>query len=184
MVDRRQFLIGTASLSLAALLPHQLFSQEQKRTRIILLGTKGGPRVGESGRSNPATLILVNDVPYVVDCGYGTSRQLLTAGVPLNKLRHIFITHLHSDHSLELGPLIYNAWITGIPIRVDAYGPSGLRRMTQDAQAGRRPRFQPTRAGDAERRCEGQQLSGAPSAHQTCLCLPLRRKGSLSGHFR
>jgi len=132
MVDRRQFLIGTASLSLATLLPRQLFSQEQKRSRIILLGTKGGPRVGESGRSNPATLILANDVPYVVDCGYGTSRQLLNAGVPLNKLRYIFITHLHSDHSLELGPLIYNAWITGIPIRVDAYGPSGLRRMTQD----------------------------------------------------
>jgi ribonuclease BN (tRNA processing enzyme) len=74
----------------------------------------------------------VNDVPYVVECGYGTSRQLLIAGVPLNNLRHIFITHLHSDHSLELGPLIYNAWITGFPIRVAAYGPSGLRRMTQD----------------------------------------------------
>ncbi|MDQ3473263.1 MAG: MBL fold metallo-hydrolase [Acidobacteriota bacterium] len=132
MFDRRQFLISSASLSLATLLPHQIFSQEPKRTRIILLGTKGGPRVGESGRSNPATLILINDVPYLVDCGYGSSRQLLSAGIPLNRLRHIFITHHHSDHNLELGALIYNAWITGIPIRIDAYGPSGLRRMTQD----------------------------------------------------
>ena len=132
MIDRRQFLIGTASLSLATILPQQLFSQEPKRTRIILLGTKGGPSVGKAGRSNPATLILINDVPYLVDCGYGTARQLVSAGIALNRLRHIFITHHHSDHNLELGALIYNAWITGIPIRIDAYGPSGLRRMTQD----------------------------------------------------
>jgi ribonuclease BN (tRNA processing enzyme) len=132
MHGRRQFLAGTAGLSLSAVLTRLGISQEKKRTRIILLGTKGGPRVGESGRSNPSTLILINDVPYVVDCGYGTSRQLLAAGISLNKLRYIFITHHHSDHNLEYGALFYNAWITGLPIRVDAYGPSGLRKMTQD----------------------------------------------------
>jgi len=130
--SRRQFLAGTASLSLLGVLTRLGSSQEKKRTRVILLGTKGGPRVGESGRSNPSTLILINDIPYVVDCGYGTSRQLLAAGVSLNKLRYIFITHHHSDHNLEYGALFYNAWITGLPIQVDAYGPSGLRKMTQD----------------------------------------------------
>jgi len=108
------------------------FSQQKKSTRIILLGTKGGPSLGTSGRSNPSTLILINDIPYIIDCGYGTSRQLLSAGVSLNKLRYIFITHHHSDHNLEYGPLFYNAWITGLPIQVDAYGPSGLGKMTQD----------------------------------------------------
>lgn len=132
MFDRRQFLSGAARLSLATLYPQHLFGQQPKKTRIILLGTKGGPSIGKSGRSNPATLILINDVPYLVDCGYGSSRQLVTAGVSLNRLRHIFITHHHSDHNLELGSLVYNAWITGIPIRIDAYGPSGLRRMAQD----------------------------------------------------
>jgi ribonuclease BN (tRNA processing enzyme) len=132
MLSRRQFLAGTASLSLLGVLIRLGISQEKKRTRIILLGTKGGPRVGESGRSNPSTLILINDVPYVVDCGYGTSRQLLAAGVSLNKLRYIFITHHHSDHNLEYGALFYNTWITGLPIKVDAYGPTGLRKMTQD----------------------------------------------------
>ena len=107
-------------------------SQEKKRTRVILLGTKGGPRLGELDRSNPATLILINDVPYVVDCGYGVSRQLLKAGVSLDRLRYIFITHHHSDHNIEYGPLIYNAWITGLPVHVDAYGPNGLRKMTRD----------------------------------------------------
>ncbi len=134
--SRRQFLAGTASLSLtlslSAALPGLGISQEKKSTRVILLGTKGGPRVGESGRSNPSTLILINDIPYVVDCGYGTSRQLLAAGLALNRLRYIFITHHHSDHNLEYGALFYNVWITGLPIKVDAFGPSGLGKMTQD----------------------------------------------------
>ncbi len=126
---RRKFLIGAASF---AFLSQSAFSQQKKPTRVVLLGTKGGPRVGETGRSNPSTLILINDVPYVVDCGYGTSKQLITAGVGLNRLRYIFITHHHSDHNLELGALFYNAWITGLPVRVDAYGPPGLQKMTAD----------------------------------------------------
>jgi ribonuclease BN (tRNA processing enzyme) len=107
-------------------------TQQKPKTRIVLLGTKGGPSLGTSGRSNYSILLLVNDVPYVVDCGYGVSRQMLAAGVPLHKLRHIFISHHHSDHNLEYGTLFYNAWITGQPVKVDAYGPRGLRKLTQD----------------------------------------------------
>jgi ribonuclease BN (tRNA processing enzyme) len=130
--NRRQFLTA-ASLALSyGLITRLGVSQEKKGTRVILLGTKGGPRVGESGRSNPSTLVLINDVPYVVDCGYGTTRQLLAADVPLNRLRYIFITHHHSDHNLEYGPLFYNAWITGLTVCVDAYGPTGLEQMTWD----------------------------------------------------
>ena len=132
MFSRRHFLIGSGAFALSPVLCRITSAQQKPRTRLILLGTKGGPRVGEAGRSNPSTLILINDVPYVVDCGYGTSRQLISAGVPLNKLRYLFITHHHSDHNLEYGPLFYNAWITGLPVRVDAYGPTGLRRMTDD----------------------------------------------------
>lgn len=128
---RRQFLRAAASFAVSPSLFHQVaFSQQKKPTRLILLGTRGGPRVGE--RNNASTLILVNDVPYVVDCGYGTSRQLLTAGVPLNRLRYIFITHHHSDHNLEFGPLLYNAWIPALPMRIDAYGPPGLTKMAGD----------------------------------------------------
>src|SRR6266487_6791980 len=133
--NRRHFLKSAGSFAASYALLHTLgvYGQANRnRTRIILLGTKGGPRVGESGRSNPSTLILINDIPYVVDCGYGTSRQLMAAGVSLDRLRYIFITHHHSDHNLEYGPLFYNAWITGILIQVDAYGPTGLRKLTQD----------------------------------------------------
>jgi ribonuclease BN (tRNA processing enzyme) len=132
MFSRRQFLIGAASTASFLALTRAGVAQDKKRTRVILLGTKGGPRVGEAGRSNPSTLILINDVPYVVDCGYGVSRQLIKADIALNRVRYLFITHHHSDHNLEYGPLIYNAWITGLPVRFDAYGPVGLRKLTRD----------------------------------------------------
>ena len=129
--SRRHFLAGAASLALAhgGWAPRAR-GQERKGTRLILLGTKGGPRVGGL-RSNPSTLVLINDVPYVVDCGAGTSRQLMAAGVPLNRLRYLFFTHLHSDHMLEYGPLVYNAWAAGLRTRVDAYGPPSLKTATQ-----------------------------------------------------
>jgi ribonuclease BN (tRNA processing enzyme) len=57
---------------------------------------------------------------------------LISAGISLDRLRYIFITHHHSDHNLEYGPLLYNAVITSDPSRIDAYGPPGLRKMTQD----------------------------------------------------
>src|SRR5437667_8629426 len=130
--SRRRFLGGVGSFAVSYCAFPYLAAQEKKGTRIILLGTKGGPSVGKSGRSNPSTLILINDISYVVDCGYGDSRQLISAGVSLNRLRYIFITQHHSDHNLEYGPLVYNAWVTGRPIHVDAYGPTGLQKLTQD----------------------------------------------------
>lgn len=129
-LDRRQFVLGAAALGFCGGLPVAGYGQDAKGTRLILLGTKGGPRVGE-GRKNPSQLILINGVTYVVDCGYGASLRLVEAGVPLNRLRHIFITHHHSDHNLEFGPLLYNAWATGLRSRVDAYGPPGLAAMSR-----------------------------------------------------
>ncbi len=129
-IARRGFLAGLAGFAFAAGRPPRALGQPRKGTRLILLGTKGGPRVGGS-RKNPSTLLLVNDVPYVVDCGFGTSQQLLAAGVALSRLRHVFLTHLHSDHMLEYGPLVYNAWAGGLRSRVDVYGPPPLRGVTQ-----------------------------------------------------
>jgi len=128
---RRQFLTTAAGFIVShGLIGHVALGQK-KSTRVVLLGTKGGPRVGEAGRNNPSTLIMINDVPYLVDCGYGVTKQLITTGVALDRLKYIFITHHHSDHNLEFGPLIYNTWITGLPAHIDAYGPPGLTTMAE-----------------------------------------------------
>lgn len=132
--SRRQFVSGAVALAGSSIFfPKRGSADDRKRTRLILLGTKGGPTLAtRTNRSNPATLIVINDVPYLIDCGYGVSRQLISAGIALNRLRYIFITHHHSDHNLEYGPLLYNAWVTLQPIKIDAYGPPGLQKLTND----------------------------------------------------
>ena len=130
MVDRRDVLklaLGTAAALSAPPAPAQ---PAKPRTRIVFLGTKGGPRVSD-GRSNPANLVMVNDTPFVIDCGMGVSRQLASAGVPLPSVKYIFISHHHSDHNLEYGNLFYNAWAAGLSTPIHSFGPKGIEAMTK-----------------------------------------------------
>ena len=128
MVDRRDVL--KLGLSATAALTAAFAQAAKPRTRIVFLGTKGGPRVGP-GRSNPANLVVVNDTPFVIDCGMGVSRQLVAAGVPLETVKYIFISHHHSDHNLEYGNLVYNAWATGLSTPIHSFGPKGIEAMTK-----------------------------------------------------
>jgi ribonuclease BN (tRNA processing enzyme) len=130
MIDRRDVLklaLGTAAALAAPSAPAQ---ETKPRTKIIFLGTKGGPRVG-NGRSNPANLVMVNDTPFVIDCGIGVSRQLENAGVPIPSVKYIFISHHHSDHNLEYGNLFYNAWVAGLTTPIHSFGPQGIEAMTK-----------------------------------------------------
>jgi len=128
-IDRRRFLLAAASLAGTALLPLSALSREE-RTRVILLGTGGGPRPRKAS-SAPAQVILTNGNAYVVDCGDGVARQLVLAGVPLASLRHVFITHHHSDHNADYGNLLLLAWAAGLQTPVDTWGPPPLEKMTR-----------------------------------------------------
>jgi ribonuclease BN (tRNA processing enzyme) len=96
----------------------------------MLLGTGGGPRPRVE-RSASAQVIVVDGAAYVIDCGDGVARQLTAARIPLTTLRHIFITHLHSDHVLDYGNLILLAWAVGLDTRLDTWGPPPLEQMTK-----------------------------------------------------
>lgn len=128
-VARRTFINGAVAATAAALWPRASAAQAS-RTRLILLGTGGGPRPRKTV-SAPAQVILVNNVPYVIDCGDGVARQLVLADVPLPALRHIFLTHQHSDHNADYGNLIWLAWSVGLRTRVDTWGPPPLANMTK-----------------------------------------------------
>jgi ribonuclease BN (tRNA processing enzyme) len=95
--------------------------------RLVLLGVKGGPSVRAGGAMPSASLLELDGRRVVVDCGLGVTRGLVEAGVALRDLDAIFITHLHSDHLLELGPLVHTAWVTGQQIPVQIYGPKGVQ---------------------------------------------------------
>ena len=105
-------------LALAAVAAVRPALAQDRKTRLVLLGTGGGlrPRTASSGS---AQVIISNGAAYVIDCGDGVARQLVFAGVPLASLRHIFITHQHSDHTADYGNLMWLAWTAGLSSRVD-----------------------------------------------------------------
>src|SRR5437867_9637947 len=99
-------------------------------TRLIMLGTGGGPRPRRD-RAATAHAVIVDDALYVVDCGHPVARQLAAAGVALPTLRHVFVTHHHSDHNADYGNLLLLAWAAGLRTRVDTWGPPPLRKITK-----------------------------------------------------
>jgi ribonuclease BN (tRNA processing enzyme) len=127
--DRRAFLSAAGAMAAATLVPGAGLASGQ-RTRLILLGTGGGPRPKRENNAS-AQVIVVNDALYVVDCGDGVARQLVLAGLSLDRLRHVFITHHHSDHNADYGNLLLLAWASGLRTRVDAWGPPPIAEITR-----------------------------------------------------
>ncbi|MER3546385.1 MAG: MBL fold metallo-hydrolase [Rhodanobacteraceae bacterium] len=105
-------------------------SVNSQRSKLILLGTAGGPSP-KVDRSAPANAIVIGDDIYVIDCGNGVARQMVLAGLDLGRIRDVFITHQHSDHNADYGNLLLLAWATDLHTRVDTYGPPPLKRMTE-----------------------------------------------------
>lgn len=99
--------------------------------RLVLLGSKGGPALRPGGPWPSSSLLELGGRTIVVDCGLGVTRGLVDAGISLKALDLIFITHLHSDHVLELGPLIHTAWTAGLATPVTVFGPRGTGRYWQ-----------------------------------------------------
>jgi ribonuclease BN (tRNA processing enzyme) len=119
--------LGAAAVGLAS--ARQPAPAATPRDRLVLLGTKGGPGIRGYAPSPSANLLVHNGVGHLIDAGYGATLKLLDAGFAPAQLRHIFVTHHHSDHNLELGPLLYNAWATGLRTPIDVHGPAGLNAL-------------------------------------------------------
>ena len=94
---------------------------------IVFLGTKGGPAIREGSAMPSSSLVVMGGECIVVDCGLGVTRALTDQGVELKNLETVFITHLHSDHYLELGPMLHTAWTSGLKTPVTVWGPPGLQ---------------------------------------------------------
>ena len=95
---------------------------------VVLLGT-GMPRP-DPVASGPATAVVVGNEVFLVDAGPGVERQLSAAHLPIKGVTALFITHLHSDHTLGYPDLIFTSWVMGRRKPLQAYGPRGLQSMT------------------------------------------------------
>jgi ribonuclease BN (tRNA processing enzyme) len=105
--------------------------KDAKATKLVLLGTSGGPGKGRTRRMT-SHVMLSNGAAYVLDCGIGVIDQYARTGIPFPALRSIFITHHHADHNIEYGPLLVVGWINGMRLDVRAFGPPPLKQMTED----------------------------------------------------
>lgn len=102
--------------------------------RVVLLGT--GTPIPDPERSGPALAIVVNGASYVVDAGPGVVRRAVAAAIRDSmpalrapNLRYVFITHLHSDHTLGLPDIMLTPAVMHRKGPLTVYGPPGTRAM-------------------------------------------------------
>jgi len=121
------------------------------KNKVVLLGTKGGPRMEKGLSWSTCSVIEVDGHPYIVDCGLGVTRQFVEAGYSLSQVDNIFITHHHSDHNLEFGPLIHTLWTSGTSDNVAVYGPEGTKNLMEGFLASQKIDIE-TRVEDEKQR--------------------------------
>jgi ribonuclease BN (tRNA processing enzyme) len=135
------FLAAAVAASAATVAPSPVFAADQTKaqppyevssTRLILLGTAGGPIIRKF-RSQPSSLLIVGGTPYMVDAGDGCLEQLAKIGYQPVDLAAVFITHHHLDHNADLGNLIAFDWIEGRKQLFPIYGPYGTEHMVKAA---------------------------------------------------
>jgi ribonuclease BN (tRNA processing enzyme) len=117
-------------------------AEKSTRTRVVLLGT--GTPSADPERSGPATAVVVDETPYIVDFGAGVVRRAAGAvakgvtGLRPGNLQVAFVTHLHADHTMGYADLIITPWIAGRNTPLQVYGPRGLAQMTEHVLAAYR----------------------------------------------
>lgn len=97
--------------------------------KVVLLGTGVGPLVNLQ-QFGASTLVEAGGQRFLFDCGRGATLRLAQAGVPIGAITRVFLTHLHSDHVVQLPDLLLAGWAAGrrtVPISV--WGPTGTRAM-------------------------------------------------------
>jgi ribonuclease BN (tRNA processing enzyme) len=137
----RMALAGVTALLFLSLSSTALTQSQEKGsslvTQVVLLGT--GTPGWDPDRSGPATAIVVNGTPYLIDFGPGVVRRAgaaykkgVKALLPIN-LHVVFLTHRHMDHTVGYSDLIFSPQQAGggrkLPLEV--YGPKGLNDMTE-----------------------------------------------------
>ena len=127
--------LALIALAVASSLPAASVAKPA-RTQILFLGTAGGPPL-RVDRSEPSTLLIVNGRKYLIDCGIGTARRLVEAGIESNQIKTIFFTHLHADHDMGLADVMANdfftrqSWAAADPINI--YGPPQTKQLVDAA---------------------------------------------------
>jgi ribonuclease Z len=96
---------------------------------VTLLGT-GCPQV-HTHRFGPASLVQSGAMSFLVDCGSGVTQRMAAAGVSGADLDALLLTHLHSDHLVDLYQLVISSWHQGRERPQRIFGPAGTRAFAE-----------------------------------------------------
>ncbi len=105
------------------------------RTLVVILGS--GTPIPDPDRAGPAVAIVVDSVAYLFDAGTGVVRRAAAAArssiaaLLVPRLSHLFLTHLHSDHTMGLNDVMFTPWIQGRRTPLELYGPPGTARLVR-----------------------------------------------------
>lgn len=95
--------------------------------KVLILGSNSA--IPTLKRNPSAQLVLFNQTPYLIDCGEGTQLQLRRYKQKFQKIRQIFISHLHGDHYYGLPGLLTSMHLLGREKELSVYGPEGLEEI-------------------------------------------------------
>jgi len=104
----------------------------QPAIRVTLLGT-GNPRPAMT-RFGPSILVEAGGKKLLFDCGRGATQRLYQLNIPFNEADTLFLTHLHSDHTVGIPDLWLTGWVMGRKVPLRVWGPAGTGEMMKHLQ--------------------------------------------------
>ncbi|MHB1312297.1 MAG: MBL fold metallo-hydrolase [Gemmatimonadaceae bacterium] len=102
-------------------------------THLIVLGS--GTPIPDPARAGPAYAVTYGTRVFLFDAGAGVMRRVAAAGLPIDGFTAVFLTHLHSDHTLGLPDVIHTSWVMGRARPMPVIGPPGTSAMVDNIQA-------------------------------------------------
>lgn len=107
----------------------------EHETKLILLGT-ASPRISPD-KFQTSFALMVDGAMYMIDCGSGAHERLVQAcakygnGITAEDVKHLFLTHLHPDHTVALPSMLIAPHVLGRKGPLKIYGPVGTRAMAE-----------------------------------------------------
>jgi len=128
--------LSSVSAVVAGLILITAQSLAAESAKVIILGS--GTPIPDPSSSGPCVAVVINGQAYLFDAGPGVVRQAQAAAEKLGiraldatHLTRLFVTHLHSDHTLGYPDLILTPWVVGRHEPLEVYGPLGIAAMTE-----------------------------------------------------
>jgi ribonuclease BN (tRNA processing enzyme) len=112
---------------------HRCTEAQREAGCLLVLGS--GVPVPDPARMGPAYAVVYGDRTFLFDAGAGVMRRAAEAGLAIDGFTQVFLTHLHTDHTLGLPDVLFTTWVMGRRRPMPVTGPPGTARLVAHLQA-------------------------------------------------